>query len=113
METYNQLNQNLMADDIKEKCLKTKTANKTADINAYMNAYMKQKYNADPLKAKLYKNTRNYKKKYALGENLIDKYGIFICHICRMREIIDELPEEMFAKFLAEYKTIELKPRDC
>ena len=46
-------------------------------------------------------------------KNLIDKYGIFICHICRMREIIDELPEEMFAKFLAEYKTIELKPRDC
>ena len=67
METINQVNQNMIADDMKEKCLKTKHVNKTADINAdinaYMNAYMKQKYNADPLKAKLYKNTRNYKKK--------------------------------------------------
>ena len=48
--------------DILEAAAPPKRINKTADMNAYMNAYMKQKYDANPVKAKLYKNTLNYKK---------------------------------------------------
>ena len=53
METINQVNQNLMADDIKDKCLKTKHVNKTADINANMNAFSKNTIQRRPRDCRL------------------------------------------------------------
>ena len=88
----------------------TMKVNKTADKTAYMCEYMKKKYHEEPTKTKMYKNSLNTRKKYKIEEATWDKYRHTHHHIVCIKEMIDELPEGHFERFLMEYKTLKFEP---
>ena len=83
---------------------------KTANIKQYMNDYMTHKYHQDPVKAKMYKNSLNIRKKYKIEDDIWGKYKENLHHIVMMKRMIDELPADVFIQFLGEYKTLNFEP---
>ena len=79
---------------------------KTENMNSYMNNYIKKRYDNNPVYWRMYKNTLNIKKKYAVPEEWQDNYKHSLHHIIKMKEMIDELPEGVFETFLTEYKSM-------
>jgi len=87
----------------------TMKINKTADKTAYMNEYMKKKYHEDPIKTKMYKNSLNTRKKYKIDESTWAKYKHTLHHIVSIKEMIDQLPEGHFERFLLEYRNLKFE----
>jgi hypothetical protein len=92
--------------------METPTSKKTANINKYMNEYMTAKYHQNPVKAKMYKNSLYIRKKYKIDETIWNKYKENLHHIVLMKNMIDELPNDVFLQFLAEHKTLVFEPID-
>jgi hypothetical protein len=85
--------------------------NKTANKNKYMSEYMKKQYNKDPIKKRNYKNSLNIKKKYYINEDVWNEYKEQLYNVVQLKEIIDELPDGMFEKFLTKYKTLNFQKK--
>jgi len=90
-----------VCNEVKEPKIK-----KTADYNSYMNNYIKKKYAENKVNSRCYKNTLNLKKKVDFTKEQNERYSIYLHHIFKMKEMIDELPDGMFEKFLSEYKNL-------
>ena len=97
-------------EEIKEtsQILKVK---KTADLNKYMSEYMKKLYSKDPVKNRNYKNSLNIKKKYYITDEVWNEYKEQLYNVVQLKEIIDELPDGMFEKFLMKYKTLKFQKK--
>lgn len=91
------------AEKIKEK--------KTADMNKYMSEYMKKKYNENPIHHRRYKNSLNIKKKYYITDDIWEKYKENLYSVVSLKELIDDLPDGFFEKFLMDYKTLHFEKR--
>ena len=96
----------------KSKVVKPVKENKTADYNRYMNDYIKRKYAENKTSARCYKNTLNLKKRVNFTDEQNEKYNIYLHHIYKMKEMIDELPDGMFEKFLSEYKNLNFTVKE-
>jgi hypothetical protein len=84
---------------------------KTADLNKYMSEYMKKQYDKDPVKNRNYKNSLNIKKKYHINEDIWNEYKEQLYNVVQLKEIIDELPDGLFEKFLTKYKTLKFQKK--
>ena len=87
-------------------------AKKTANLNKYMSEYMKKKYNENPQQHRRYKNSLNVKKKYHISEEEWEKYGENLYAVVSLKELIDDLPEGYFEKFLMEYKSLSFRKKE-
>lgn len=85
---------------------------KTANLNKYMADYMKKKYHENPQHQRRYKNSLNVKKKYVISEEQWAKYGENLHAVVSLKELIDDLPEGYFEKFLMEYKSLEFRKKE-
>ena len=85
---------------------------KTANLNKYMSEYMKKKYKENPQQHRRYKNSLNIKKKYVISPETWDKYGENLYAVVSLKELIDDLPDGYFEKFLMEYKTLDFKKKE-
>ena len=86
-------------------------AKKTENLNKYMAEYMKKKYNENPQHHRRYKNSLNIRKKYEISEEVWAKYGENLYAVVSLKELIDDLPEGAFEKFLMEYKTLSFQKK--
>lgn len=84
---------------------------KTADLNKYMSEYMKKKYDENPQQHRRYKNSLNVKKKYHITDEMWEKYKDNLYAVVSLKEIIDELPDGFFERFLMDYKTLRFEKR--
>jgi hypothetical protein len=84
---------------------------KTSNLNKYMSEYMKKKYNENPQQHRRYKNSLNVKKKYEISEETWSKYGENLYAVVSLKELIDDLPEGYFEKFLMEYKILSFQKK--
>ena len=71
-----------------------------------MNEYIKKKYSENKANSRCYKNTMNLRKKVDFTKEQNENYSIYLHHIFKMKEMIDDLPDGMFEKFLSEYKNL-------
>lgn len=97
-------------EEIKENSPEMKIK-KTANINKYMSDYMKKKYSEDPIKMRNYKNSLNIKKKYYIEEEVWNEYKEQLSNIVQLKEIVDQLPDGLFEKFLMNYKTLKFQKK--
>jgi hypothetical protein len=88
------------------------TEKKTANLNKYMSEYMKKKYHENPKQHRKYKNSLNIKKKYEISPEVWDKYGENLHAVVSLKELIDDLPDGYFEKFLMEYKSLEFRKKE-
>lgn len=95
-----------------ETIKETPKIKKTADINKYMSEYMKKKYSQDPIKNRNYKNSLNIKKKYYISEEVWTEYKDQLYNVVQLKEIIEQLPDGLFEKFLTKYKTLQFQRRE-
>jgi len=87
-------------------------AKKTDDLNKYMADYMRKKYHENPKQHRRYKNSLNTKKKYVISDETWSKYGENLHAVVSLKELIDDLPDGYFEKFLMEYKTLNFKKKE-
>jgi len=84
---------------------------KTADLNKYMANYMKAKYDENPAQYRRYKNSLNVKKKYVIPDEVWTKYKENLYAVVSLKELIDDLPDGFFERFLMDYKTLHFEKR--
>lgn len=82
------------------------------DYKKYIADYMRLKYHENPVYQRKYKNSLNIKKKYNITPEIWDKYKENLHAIVSLKEIIDELPEGYFERFLLEFKTIKFEKKE-
>jgi hypothetical protein len=97
-------------EEVKEN-LPVLKVKKTADLKKYMSEYMKKQYSKDPVKNRNYKNSLNIKKKYNINEDVWNEYKEQLYNVVQLKEIIDELPDGMFEKFLTKYKSLNFSKK--
>ena len=85
---------------------------KTEDLNKYMADYMRKKYHENPKQQRKYKNSLNIKKKYVISDEVWTKYGENLHAVVSLKELIDDLPNGYFEKFLMEYKSLEFRKKE-
>lgn len=84
---------------------------KTADMKKYMSSYMKKKYYDNHSKTRNYKNSINIRKRYVIDEETWNKYKENLHAVITLKEIIDELPEEVFKEFMEEYQSLHFEKK--
>lgn len=78
--------------------------NKTEDKQKYMRDYMKQRYNNDKVKGKMYRNTCYLKSNYPnIDKDFCYNYKYTTSHIIKIIQLINELPTEYKDKFLSNF----------
>jgi len=85
---------------------------KTANLNKYMSDYMKKKYDANPALHRRYKNSLNIRKKYYITDEVWEKYKENLYAVITMKEMIDELPDGFFERFLMDYKSLNFRKKE-
>jgi len=85
---------------------------KTEDINKYMADYMRKKYKENPQQHRRYRNSLNIKKKYVISPEVWDKYGDNLYTVVSLKQLIDDLPDGYFEKFLMEYKSLNFRKKE-
>jgi len=84
---------------------------KTADLNAYMNVYMKKRYEANPQQQRNYKNSLTTKRRYVISPEVWGKYKENLHTIVALKEMINNLPPDVFETFLVERDTLTFEKR--
>lgn len=105
MDEINQINDS----DVLEKNEIKPKVNKTADYKAYMREWMKKHYTSNPVEHRRYRNSLNVRKRYVITPEIWEKYGSNLYSVVTLKEIIDEMPEGSFEKFLMEYKSLQFE----
>jgi ribosomal protein S4 len=82
----------------------------TTDKRTYMREYMRKRYNEDIVKARAYKNSLKYKKKYNLSAEDLTTYKEYLADVQKLRKIKAKLPTELFKKCLHEFEEEEAEP---
>jgi len=72
------------------------------DYNAYMKSYMKKHYSNNKEKLTKYRNSLNYRKKNNVSNEIVIKYGIHLCEVMKLKELIKSIPREMIDEVLKE-----------
>ena len=85
---------------------------KTTNLNKYMSEYMKKRYEENPNHYRKYKNSLNIKKKYHITDEIWEKYRENLYAVVSLKELIDDLPEGYFEKFLLEYRSLSFQKKD-
>lgn len=70
------------------------------NYNAYMKSYMKKHYNNNKEKLCNRRNTLNYIKKHDVPNDIIIKYGIHLCSVMKLKELLKTIPREMIDEVL-------------
>ena len=70
------------------------------DYNAYMKSYMKKHYANNKEKLSKYRNSLNYRKKNDVPNEIVIKYGIHLCDVMKLKELIKSIPREMIDEVL-------------
>ncbi len=84
---------------------------KTENMNKYMSNYMREKYNSNKVKMRMYKNSLTAKKKYEIDDETWEKYRENLHHIIMLKKLVDELPNGVFERFLMEFRTLNFKKK--
>ena len=79
------------------------TIKKTADKTLYMREYMRQYYTKDPEKAKAYRNTCRYRRTYDISPEEIEKYGVHLANIAKIKKTMAKVPEEFLKEIFNNY----------
>ena len=74
----------------------------TTDRREYFRNYMRNRYKANPEKARAYKKTQRLlnSEKAPSNQEYCDKFGIYLADVMKIREMIDRLPPEMVKTLL-------------
>ena len=68
----------------------------------YMRKYMKERYNKGGDSARAYNNSLKVKAKHNLTKEDFKEYGLYLADICKIRELKNKLPTEMWVKCILE-----------
>jgi len=60
----------------------------------YMRKYMREKYQADPTKARQYRNSCRIKAKLNINDADFERYGQYLADVVKLREIVVRIPAE-------------------
>ncbi len=72
------------------------------NYNAYMRQYMKKHYANNKEKLLKYRNSLNYRKKNDVPNEIVIKYGIHLCDVMKLKELIKSIPRETLLEVLRE-----------
>ena len=78
-----------------------------------MKDYMKTRYRLKPDVKKAHKllmNTRYVTNKYEINPQVKEKYKNYLYYVVNIKQMIDELPADVFQSFLQDYKEMEFRP---
>lgn len=81
---------------------------KTEDKQKYMREYMKQRYENDKVKSRMYRNTNRLKCNYPnIDKNISDTYKYATAHIMKILQLYSELPTEFREKFTQDFQQFQ------
>tara|TARA_Y100001970_G_C13638742_1_gene557785 strand:+ start:309 stop:587 length:279 start_codon:yes stop_codon:yes gene_type:complete len=75
-----------------------KKEKKTADLKKYF----QDRYANNSAYIKMYKNTFSIKRRYNIDEKDITTYRHYLYNVIKIKELMDDLPDEIIEKFLSE-----------
>jgi len=77
----------------------------------YSRLYMSRSYHDNVIEARKVKNTNLAKLRYNINRDVIEKYGSNLWHIIKLKQLVGELPTEIFAEFLEDFQSLNFEKK--
>ena len=84
---------------------------KTANKKVYHKNYMKSYYQDNKEHFKRSKNVSRIKKTYDISNDVSDKYGEYLHHIINIKNLMNEIPENLLNIYLNEYRELSFEKK--